>query len=120
METPLIILGVVAVFVVIAALVIVFNVYERRRTEQLRQIAEDLSFQFLGENDGDLLAHLGDFNLFSQGRSRKLKNLLVGTSSDTEVAIFDYQYTTGSGKNSQTHRQTVIRFQSERLHTSGF
>ena len=90
METPLIIFGVGAVIVVVVVFVIVAYVHERKRTEQLRQIAEELSFRFLGENDGDLLAHLGDFNLFSQGRSRKLKNLMVGTSSDTEVAIFDY------------------------------
>jgi hypothetical protein len=44
-----------------------------------------------------------------------MKNVLHGTSSDTEVSIFDYCYTTGGGKNSTTHHQTGICFRSKRL-----
>ena len=85
----------------------------------MRQVAAELSFEFV-DSDERLLASLGDFPLFSQGSSRKMKNVLHGTSSNTEVSIFDYQYTMSGGDNSTTHQQTAICFQSERLHLPNF
>jgi hypothetical protein len=36
------------------------------------------------------------------------------------VKLFDYRFTTGGGKNSKTHRQTVIAFESAQLDLDGF
>ena len=41
--------------------------------------------------------------------------MLHGENQNTELAIFDYRYTTGSGKNSTTSKQTVIYFRSPTL-----
>jgi len=49
-----------------------------------------------------------------QGASRS-KNIAYGRLDDVEVMLFDYAYTTGSGKNRSTHHQTVAFFQSDAL-----
>ena len=105
---------IIGMMVLGVVIVVTSLIREKRRTEQLREVAAEMSFEFL-MNDSDLLARLAGFPLFSQGRSRRMGNVLNGASSDTDVSIFDYSYTTGSGKNSTTFRQTVICFRSERL-----
>ena len=42
------------------------------------------------------------FHLFSQGRSKKIRNLMRGTVRDSNLSIFDYQYTVGAGKHQHT------------------
>jgi len=113
-----------AVFIVgaialMAVLVFVGRLKEKKRTEALREVAANLSFEF-ADSDEQLLSHLGSFPLFSQGSSRKMKNVLRGTSSNTEVSFFDYQYTTSGGDDSTTHQQTGICFRSERLQLPNF
>ena len=52
-------------------------------------------------------SELSHLPLLSRGRARRLVNLIQGETDEAELAIFDYRYTVGSGKNSQTHRQSV-------------
>ena len=108
------------VLVCLGAGLLLARQYEKKRTAGMRQAARALSFQFLGEHDDGLSAELAGFELFSQGRARKLCNAMRGQGSDTAVSIFDYRYTVGSGKNSQTYRQTVVAFQSQRLALPSF
>ncbi len=89
--------------------------YEKKRTGQFQQIAEELGLPFFPEGDDSLLDGLGHFYLFSQGRSKKIKNMLHGEANDVELAIFDYRYTIGSGKRSHRHKQSVIYFRSPKL-----
>lgn len=110
---------VVGAILVMAVIVITTRIREKKRTDKLREVAAELSFEFT-ESDEHRLARLADFPLFSQGRARKMKNVLRGESRKTEVAIFDYCYTTGSGKNSRTHHQTAVCFRSERLDLPNF
>jgi len=86
------------------------HVAEKKRTEELQHLADELAFEFLPQGDTSLFQSLGKFQLFSQGRSKRLWNLLRGTTNDLEVAIFDYRYVTGSGKHSHTWNHTVICF----------
>ncbi len=83
---------------------------EKKRLEDLQRAADELGFEFLPQGDASLLQSLGNFQLFSQGRSRNLSHLLRGRANDLEVTIFDYRYTVGSGKNSHTLNHTVICF----------
>jgi hypothetical protein len=88
---------------------------EKQRREDLRSVAGKLEFSFFPEGDPHLLERLGQFHLFSQGRSRKVRNVMRGEIQDIAVSLFDYRYTTGSGRHSHTHAQTVVLFESERL-----
>ena len=95
-------MGVIAFFAIRA---------EKKRTEAWQRAAEDLGFEFKPLGGNSILSRYPGFHLFSQGRSHTVKNLLVGRTADLEVAIFDYSYTTGSGKNRRTWQQTVIGFE---------
>ena len=64
---------------------------------------------------GQYSLFLGNFSVFQQGHSRKLRNLIRGQTQRVDVAIFDYSYTVGGGDSSTTHRQTMVRFDSPSL-----
>src|SRR5688500_14618023 len=104
--TPIIVLT----FVGLAGAAIFIGIrLEKKRTDALRQTAAELNFDFFPSGDAALLAGLTDFHLFSQGRSRKVANLMRGATADLDAAVFDYSYVTGGGKHKHTWRQTVAR-----------
>ena len=84
---------------------------EVKRTEELRQVADDMGFEFHPAPGEGLLGRYPGFHLFSQGHSRRARNLLRGQAGGLEVAVFDYSYVTGSGKHRTTWRQTVVAFE---------
>lgn len=94
--------------------------YEKKRTERFEAMARTLGLAFIPRDDGSLLDRLRPFHLFSQGRSQAIRNLLRGDKNDVEMAVLDYQYTTGSGKHSHTHRLSVLRFRSPTLNLPRF
>ncbi len=80
---------------------------EKKRTAALLDIATRLGFTFVPKVSNEEAVTLGTFHLFNRGHSRKGKNLMRGKSGGAAVAILDYQYTIGGGKNSHTYSQTV-------------
>ena len=93
-----------------------YSVYAaKKRREAMLEAAESMGLTFFPDGDPSLLNQLSAFKLFNQGRGRKMKNLIQGDSGEVNIAIFDYQYTTGSGKHSQTHVQSVVALQSSEL-----
>jgi hypothetical protein len=101
------------IILLIAGLVVVFvYVHEQKRTGELAEVSREIGFPFFPAGDDSLLADLGHFTLFTRGRRQKIRNMMHGENSDVELAIFDYRYTTGGGKNSHTHQQSVIYFRS--------
>ncbi|MBM82369.1 MAG: hypothetical protein CMJ78_17525, partial [Planctomycetaceae bacterium] len=90
--------------------------HERSLRDKLSQIADELGLEFLPDGDDALMSQLAGFHLFSQGRRRRMRNLMLGEANGLEVAIFDYRYeTTGSGKHSKTHKLSVICFTAQEL-----
>ncbi len=81
---------------------------ERARTEALKQVAEAAGWLFQPDGDLAALRALGGVQLFDRGHSRRVTNLMTGRAGDDHLAVFDYQYTTGSGKNKNTTSQTVV------------
>ncbi|HPS77932.1 MAG TPA: hypothetical protein PLS53_07245 [Thermoanaerobaculaceae bacterium] len=79
---------------------------ERKRREELAARALEMGLHFAGDAPGFVEA-APPFKLFGRGRGRKARNVLTGSQSGVEIALADYQYTTSSGKNSHTHRQTI-------------
>lgn len=107
---------IIGAVVLVAALVIyLIWRYEKKRTEQFREMAKDAGLPFFPKGDGSLRKRLEHFHLFSQGRCRKIRNMLHGETNDVELAVLDYRYTVGSGKHSRTYRQSVIYFCSPTL-----
>jgi carbonic anhydrase len=104
---PFLVLGVIAI---IAVALYINYLKEKKRTEGMQRVAEELGFEFSPKGDGPLLTELSLFNLFTQGHSRRLYNLMRGEANNLEVDIFDYTYVTGSGKSSHTWNQTLACF----------
>jgi hypothetical protein len=50
------------------------------------------------------------FQQFSVGRAKKMRHIFWREGDEHESSVFEYQYTTGSGKNSTTHRITCALF----------
>ena len=100
---------------VIGGIFVVSHLQDKKRTEKLRQVADEMGLPFYPQGDDSLIGQLSNFPLFSEGRSKKIKNMLHGETSEVEVGIFDFRYTTGSGKSSHTHKQSVAYFRSPDL-----
>lgn len=82
----------------------------KKRTEAMSLIAASLDMSFDAETHKPIELGLSGMNLFKKGRSKKITNLIQGTFVDTDCLLFDYRFTTGSGKNRSTHKQTVVAF----------
>jgi len=109
MWTVLIIITFWALFIGLAVFLIVYNKRkERERTQALQQLAATLGWSFAADAPLTQIAWLDRFTLFSQGRSRQIKNFMYGQAQGVKAAVFDYVYVTGSGKSQQTHYQTVV------------
>ncbi len=110
---PLLIFGGIALLVGLGFAVNVYN--EKKRREALQRVADELGLTFYRDGDPGLVAELSDLHLFSRGRSKRITNMIHGETEDVVMGVFDYRYTTGSGKNSHTYRQSVAFFRSADL-----
>jgi hypothetical protein len=105
-------LGAIGVMVLLG---LISSRLEAKRRETLRGIAAQLGLQFADTDETGLRSGFSGFNLFSHGRNQMIRNIAYGRLEDVEVMVFEYSYVTGSGKNRQTHHQTVGFFQSDGL-----
>lgn len=106
-------LGLVALIIYVAWRI------EKKRTEALAALAQQLGFTFDAVPAGLADEH-AQFQLFQSGHSRKGKNFMRGEFGGVAVAVFDYQYTTGHGKNQTTWKHTVLRIDTDKLQLPSF
>jgi hypothetical protein len=111
MPSALPILIVALCVTLVAGIFIVVRMQERKRIEAMRQAATMAGLQFEERLDKDALAALvGELPLFKRGHAHKATSVMRGTKGEHAIVLMDYQFTTGGGKNSQTHQQTVAVF----------
>lgn len=111
MSTNFVILLAIAAAAVVGAAIFFRYRMQKNRAEALARVAGELRLVFTPEGDETVMSEHSALHLFSQGHSKKIRNLMRGTVRDSNVAIFDYQYTVGGGKNQHTWSQTVISLQ---------
>ncbi|MBI2478872.1 MAG: hypothetical protein HYV60_09625 [Planctomycetia bacterium] len=115
---------VAAIFVAVGGLLLGVIVWamraEKKRVAAMREFAEGLGLEFFDSGHDELFTRLARFQLFNSGRSRIIKNVILGQTDIASIAIFDYRYITGSGKSQATHAQTVVAMESESLHLPSF
>lgn len=103
MEGIVFILFIVAI---IAGAIFLVRHIEAKRREAVRLYAQQMGF--IADADvATIQQQCAAFKLFAVGRRRIVRNLIRGKRGDDEIAVCDYQYTSGGGKNSHTHFQTV-------------
>jgi hypothetical protein len=94
----------------IGAVVYLFYLYEKKRTAALADACLRIGFNFQPVISQEQIPTFGTFHLFSSGYRRKGRNLMTGKADGVAVLLFDYRYTSGSGRNSHTWKQTVAVF----------
>ena len=99
----------------ITAIFIYTSKKEKERTLAMQQTAQMMGFAFAPVAQLQMIPYFSQFNLFNQGHSKAIKNMMYGQVNGTKAAVFDYRYTVGSGKNSHTYNQTVLYFETPRL-----
>jgi hypothetical protein len=80
----------------------------RQRRKKVAAIAEAMEFAFMPSLTSSSVRAIAPFRLFAQGRLPKACNAMQGRVGDCDVLSFDYQYTTGGGKSSQTHTVSAV------------
>jgi hypothetical protein len=80
----------------------------RQRTKEMAAVAEAMNFAFMPHLLLAWLRGVAPFKLFVLGRDQKAYNTLLGRVGECDVIFFEYRYTTGSGKSSQTHNLGVV------------
>lgn len=99
----------------VVCVILIGYYYEKKRTEALKLIAKNLHFSF-SKVGRDLTEHKHqNFQLFSKGHGKKVKNEMWGNRNSIDVSIFGYQYTEGHGKHSSTYNQTVVSMDCNKL-----
>ena len=101
----LVIIGIIAIaiFAFMASL---------KRRKEWQDFANRHGLSFLRYDSVGLPQRYSNYSLFQQGHSKKGYNLCMGNEKDLNICSFDYQYTTGSGKNQQTHYTTGLMVES--------
>lgn len=91
---------VLMIFLFIPGAILYGIINKGKRSLQIEQFCKDNNFSL------QPLLDVGDKtgSLFNRGHSRIISNQMSGVDDDTEFCIYDYQYTTGSGKSSRTYQ----------------
>lgn len=88
---------------------------EGRRSQALAETAEVLGMQYQ-KDDGRVVGAFMELPLLQRGQgTKRIYNVLWADTDEERLAVFDFDFTIGSGKNRQTFRQTVVGFHSSRL-----
>ncbi len=111
---------IVVVFWVAVPLLIVSGIVwsivaEQKRKQAMEQAATQLGLAFsekLSDEDQGLFQN---FAIAQLGHSRSATNAITADSGELRMVIFDYVYTSGSGKNKSTHRQNIVMCSSPML-----
>lgn len=83
---------------------------DKRRTTALQVLAQELGFTYRHDGQPFDPAPIPEVALFNKGREHRFRHILNGWVAGVQSAVFDYQFTVGSGKNSRTLRQTVAAY----------
>ncbi|MEW5929732.1 MAG: hypothetical protein AB1941_19940 [Gemmatimonadota bacterium] len=93
---------------------------ERERARGMEGAARALGWSWAAKQPLDAVPGLERFGLFSQGRFREITSFMAGERGGVRAAVFDYQYTIGSGRSQSTLRQTVVYLRSPALALPAF
>jgi hypothetical protein len=108
------VLGILLILLIIAAgggAVWLYFYMQKLRRQKLAEVAQQLGLTYYPGRTQGLHNRYGVFELFQRGDSHHSYDLISGYRDGIEVMIFDFSYTTGSGKNRTTHRRTVCVFE---------
>lgn len=99
------------------ALVLLFVAYSfyrsKMRIKNFASLAKNMGFTFFEQYPEMAAKYERNFKIFEKGRSRKITSYMEEEKHGIKIAVFDYKFVTGGGKNSSTHKHTFISFASD-------
>lgn len=114
----------VGLFIVIVAVVIAVGIFcSAQRRKELAAWAAANGLSFSPASDSSMDVRFGEFSCLDEGHDRYADSIMTGEWADPDdrnhplpgsgltglaVCAFDYHYTTGSGKNQQTHSFSAV------------
>jgi hypothetical protein len=116
----IIIVVVGGVLVITASILLIALRSEKKRKEAVSKYAEDLGIKFYEQLPSADTQAFSQFGIASKGSGQQAKNAVIADSGELRMTIFDYEFTTGSGKNRTTHRQSMVLAHSPSLQTPAF
>ena len=93
-------------FIVAAAAYSMYATAQRQKL--LSQWAHSRSLRFNPAKTSKMDSRYVEFKCLHRGHSRHAYNIITGQLGGLEIIAFDYQYTTGSGKNRQTNNFSAM------------
>ncbi|HEY3298667.1 MAG TPA: hypothetical protein VGK34_08440 [Armatimonadota bacterium] len=109
------------VFVLILAvvLVITYAIFtaqdDERRGRELLLLSDRLKLEFYQEDVPRLALVYGYFDCLLKGDSGRASNVMTGQFEGFQINMFDYQYSTGSGRSRETHELSIVAFDTDML-----
>ena len=77
----------------------------KKRRSAMEEIAETLGLAWFPDGNAQQLSRHAGFNLFGQGRARKMQNLIEGITDEVQIGIFDYHISERPSRPSHRFRQ---------------
>lgn len=105
----------IACAALIGWIVYLFLVRDKIQDRQFESVASQLGLQYFAEGEPTILNELWHLRMFNQGHSRQVTDMCCGRVNGIDVAIFNYEYSTGGSDDRQVHTNSVICLQSWRL-----
>lgn len=99
----------------ILAILVISARRQIRRRERIKELASRLGFRFEKKTAAAELPFTDALPFFDSGSFRRYRNILSRETSSGKTWVFDFSFTTGSGKRRSTHRQTVFVHESNEL-----
>lgn len=94
----------VGVLALVAVFAVVGWVAASKRRKALEALAASWGFTWDGGDPCEIGSRYDRFSAIGRGSGRRASNVFHGERNGRGVICFDYQYTTGTGKNRQMHR----------------
>ncbi|MGH9944162.1 MAG: hypothetical protein ACRD9R_17595 [Pyrinomonadaceae bacterium] len=111
---PFLFMGGVVVLIIILVKKRNAELRERARQMQAASVTQ-LGWPYAAESPLEFFSGHEQFETFSTGHSKEIRNLIHGEREGTRVAVFDFDYTVGHGKSRTTYSQTILVLESEKL-----
>jgi len=88
---------------------------ERKRKEGLATLAKELGLELNWQLPEAELARFNRFQIANKGRLPTSGTTIIADDGETRMAVFDFSYTTGHGKQKRTHLFSIAMCSSSNL-----
>jgi hypothetical protein len=103
-----------AVGALIGCVVVVGRVVDRRRTRAYAEFCLPRGYRFEHDRPGHEARYAASCPVFTEGHGRRWGYTITGHRGDAPFTAFEYRWTTGSGKSSNTHTIAAVQWAVER------